>query len=848
MKKNVSHSDSQIAGKSESVKQASRETILQAYRQGTVQLKSAEPVERQENKTGLPDNLKSGVENLSGHSLDDVKVHYNSSQPASLQAHAYAQGTDIHVAPGQEKHLPHETWHVVQQKQGRVQPTRQLKGATNINDDQSLEKEADVMGLQALNLSIAKNQSLSEVNPGNTIQRKIKINEALKSDNQVYTHLDDEDVDLKTAFEKEILTKPKAVIKKAADNGAVLSDFGDEGKDKARIKSWNDEDTAYNYSETKADAEEIAKDTIKYYLYKKFEWLNIGVAAYMTGDVTGLLMATSLKDNVSLEVLKGKKENDEEESDWVAPENYKIGEDEIFAGSTTSMEGVPVKDLMLHVNEAMAKKRGKKVSIPNFYTKGGVDEEPALPETFKHESLKSKVNESDAAKEGYEGTRDAYKKKFDQHSGTAIKPWNKETYEATKMIGELYPGKKKEIESMLLPENPEKAILKKIDTYREGKVGSSGIILMWGRLSGLAGGAHNELDSHPVTMVQIAKKIAADFPSRTIVLIGDKVVSESILRKAGIRSTIVDINTFWSDAYFKDNAIPMGDRRYQHYLVQQMSKVNDAVSIGMRSGSLEATALLGVKTIFLDNEGNNAAERMEFWAGSGAKDRDVSAGDWEKTENAKAGPVKNYKRVATKKTTGDKIYSAEMKSLLDTLAKIEAVPAEKITATAKIDAPKSNARIEKFADKIKTIKEIKILSNEMGTLYQDVINSPSIKTGKDTNEVVKLDAQLLGKIKTESELRLKDMDQLNVGISGKEADQISKLTGHLIKQDLKVTASELENLEPKEMHEAWTKLTPIRKTNIRNEIIYRAEKYPRIKRNIFEQAPRYGRRRPDKTN
>jgi hypothetical protein len=78
--------------------------------------------------------------------MDDVKVHYNSSKPAQLNAHAYAQGTDIHVASGQEKHLPHEAWHVVQQKQGRVKPTMQLKAKVNINDDKSLEKEADVMG------------------------------------------------------------------------------------------------------------------------------------------------------------------------------------------------------------------------------------------------------------------------------------------------------------------------------------------------------------------------------------------------------------------------------------------------------------------------------------------------------------------------------------------------------------------------------------------------------------------------------------------------------------------------------------------------------------------------------
>lgn len=92
-------------------------------------MSTQQPVQRQTkaNNTGLPDGLKAGIENLSGHSMNDVKVHYNSDKPAQLQAHAYAQGTDIHLASGQEKHLPHEAWHVVQQKQGRVKPTIQMK-------------------------------------------------------------------------------------------------------------------------------------------------------------------------------------------------------------------------------------------------------------------------------------------------------------------------------------------------------------------------------------------------------------------------------------------------------------------------------------------------------------------------------------------------------------------------------------------------------------------------------------------------------------------------------------------------------------------------------------------------
>ncbi|WP_431046498.1 DUF4157 domain-containing protein [Roseateles sp. L2-2] len=117
---------------------------------GTAQAKAA-PVQRQENRTGMPDGLKSGIESLSGTDLSDVRVHRNSSQPAQLNALAYAQGNDIHLGPGQEAHLPHEAWHVVQQREGRVQPTMQMQGV-DINDDVGLEAEADRMGDKALSL------------------------------------------------------------------------------------------------------------------------------------------------------------------------------------------------------------------------------------------------------------------------------------------------------------------------------------------------------------------------------------------------------------------------------------------------------------------------------------------------------------------------------------------------------------------------------------------------------------------------------------------------------------------------------------------------------------------------
>jgi len=122
----------------------------------------AEPAQRPENRTGMPDGLKSGIESLSGMNMSDVRVHRNSSQPAQLNALAYAQGNDIHLGPGQEQHLPHEAWHVVQQRQGRVQATTQMAGL-GVNDDEALEKEADSMGDKAMQLRAGAEQQAKSI-------------------------------------------------------------------------------------------------------------------------------------------------------------------------------------------------------------------------------------------------------------------------------------------------------------------------------------------------------------------------------------------------------------------------------------------------------------------------------------------------------------------------------------------------------------------------------------------------------------------------------------------------------------------------------------------------------------
>lgn len=77
---------------------------------------------------------------------------------------------------GQEKHLPREARHAVQQKQGGIKPTVQLKGSL-INDSVSLEKEADVMGLKAtqINPAVGDFTAKQNANSSSPIQRAITV-------------------------------------------------------------------------------------------------------------------------------------------------------------------------------------------------------------------------------------------------------------------------------------------------------------------------------------------------------------------------------------------------------------------------------------------------------------------------------------------------------------------------------------------------------------------------------------------------------------------------------------------------------------------------------------------------
>jgi len=118
------------------------------------------PTNTSSNTTSSPSQLSTDVrgkmEGAFQTDFSNVNIHKNSSKAKDMGAYAFAQGNDIHFAPGQynpatpkgQELIGHELTHVVQQRSGRVKPTTQAKGLP-VNNDTELEREADDMGAKA---------------------------------------------------------------------------------------------------------------------------------------------------------------------------------------------------------------------------------------------------------------------------------------------------------------------------------------------------------------------------------------------------------------------------------------------------------------------------------------------------------------------------------------------------------------------------------------------------------------------------------------------------------------------------------------------------------------------------
>jgi hypothetical protein len=105
----------------------------------------------------MPGGVRAKMEDALGADFSDVRVQPGSVHALQLQAAAFTQGSEIHVAPGYwapetsqgQRLLGHELGHVLQQRAGRVAMTARL-GGTGLNDDPALEREAHAYGTRAV--------------------------------------------------------------------------------------------------------------------------------------------------------------------------------------------------------------------------------------------------------------------------------------------------------------------------------------------------------------------------------------------------------------------------------------------------------------------------------------------------------------------------------------------------------------------------------------------------------------------------------------------------------------------------------------------------------------------------
>ncbi|MDX6743925.1 hypothetical protein [Actinocorallia sp. A-T 12471] len=158
---------------------------------------------------------------------------------------------------------------------------------------------------------------------------------------------------------------------------------------------------------------------------------------------------------------------------------------------------------------------------------------------------------------------------------------------------------------------------------------SKAYAFLWFRRSGALGGAHPELDTCVTATRDLIKTIKRNglIENAAIVLVGDA--------GHGITDGVdIDLTEYWND---KRSPFISGDRRMQLALFAYLVKAGyNLMNIGMRSGALEGPALLGVRTVYLEEIYNLQEGRMDQWQGVVPGYRRIELGHVPSAEGRKA--------------------------------------------------------------------------------------------------------------------------------------------------------------------------------------------------------------------
>lgn len=514
-------------------------------------------IQKKANKMGLPDNLKSGIENLSGVDMSDTKVHYNSSKPAQLNAHAYAQGNQIHLASGQEKHLAHEAWHVVQQKQGRVKPTTEVAGA-KVNDSASLEKEADMMGgkaLQMKRIGSVPNQKNATTVSSKVAQRVLNIQNSTKSPfhNLKFDHF-------------------KSVKKRMPVSGnawGIMKQMAGSPQN-YQFKTWREAvsraQKIYDYN---------PRSLRKWHHYitsgSNEQRKTIKQAGYATGDMFGI--AAAMIVNPLFDVV-------------------------ISSGPGVGQPNHDPTD--------------KAQMIKDFYLESGI--EPWRIKVADSDNVRNSNNDMrDKIKETYQkdfGLNPSNNQINNHRSGGV----SEGTYYLARNWSD--GSKRKVRRAWKVNTNKDVAIANWLHTRNVPPQGQR-IAILWSRFSGKKGDIHLEHDTSYEGMRQLIGWIAPHYSA--VIIAGDPSATPASANKFAVMAQHAGINVhnltgFWSHNTPQLRAwggnTRIGQFKLYDYLDRHYAELKH---LGARSGNLEVMAMMGHTTKYTEEPGSRGAERMESW-------------------------------------------------------------------------------------------------------------------------------------------------------------------------------------------------------------------------------------------
>jgi hypothetical protein len=141
------------------------------------------------------------------------------------------------------------------------------------------------------------------------------------------------------------------------------------------------------------------------------------------------------------------------------------------------------------------------------------------------------------------------------------------------------------------------------------------IVVLWSRQSGKRGGAHLELDSSYKAVRELAHEFADVSMRATVILAGDE-RDAKMAHYANGSPHVINATDMWEAPVWKKmfgEATFLAQFAFYKYLADDYNVVH----IGMRSGMLEAMALLGMQTFYMEGVGSASGGRMLAFSGAG---------------------------------------------------------------------------------------------------------------------------------------------------------------------------------------------------------------------------------------